>query len=56
VTFGATDSPLKPDELEKAGLAQWPMVMGGIVLVVNLEGVKPGDITLDGPTTAAGSS
>jgi phosphate transport system substrate-binding protein len=52
VTFGATDSPLKPDELEKAGLAQWPMVMGGIVLVVNLEGVKPGDIVLDGPTTA----
>jgi phosphate transport system substrate-binding protein len=52
VTFGATDSPLKPDELEKTGLAQWPMVMGGIVLVVNLEGVKPGDIVLDGPTTA----
>src|SRR5271169_2570541 len=52
VTFGATDSPLKPEELEKAGLAQWPMVMGGIVMVVNLDGVKPGDITLDGPTIA----
>jgi phosphate transport system substrate-binding protein len=52
VTFGATDSPLKPEELEKAGLAQWPMVMGGIVMVVNLEGVKPGDISLDGPTVA----
>ena len=52
VTFGATDAPLEPAELEKAGLAQWPMVMGGIVLVVNLEGVKPGDINLDGPTTA----
>jgi phosphate transport system substrate-binding protein len=52
VTFGATDSPLKPEELEKAGLAQWPMVMGGIVMVVNLDGVKPGDITLDGPTVA----
>src|SRR6478736_7057212 len=31
VTFGATDAPLEPAELEKAGLAQWPMVMGGIV-------------------------
>ena len=51
VTFGATDAPLKPEELEKAGLAQWPMVMGGIVTVVNLDGVKPGDIVLDGPTT-----
>ena len=36
VTFGATDAPLEPKELEKAGLAQWPMVMGGIVAVVNL--------------------
>jgi phosphate transport system substrate-binding protein len=52
VTFGATDAPLEPAELEKAGLAQWPMVMGGIVLVVNLDGVKPGGINLDGPTTA----
>jgi phosphate transport system substrate-binding protein len=43
---------LEPAELQKAGLAQWPMVMGGIVLVVNLDGVKPGDINLDGPTTA----
>src|SRR5271169_856371 len=50
VTFGATDAPLEPAELEKAGLAQWPMVMGGIVIVVNLDGVKPGDIVLDGPT------
>ena len=38
VTFGATDAPLEPKELEKAGLAQWPMVMGGIVAVVNLPG------------------
>jgi phosphate transport system substrate-binding protein len=52
VTFGATDAPLKAEELEKAGLAQWPMVMGGIVMVVNLDGVKPGDIVLDGPTIA----
>src|SRR5271168_1738956 len=52
VTFGATDAPLEPAELEKAGLAQWPMVMGGIVTVVNLDGVKPGDIVIDGPTLA----
>ena len=52
VTFGATDAPLEPKELEKAGLAQFPMVMGGIVAVVNLPGVKPGDIVIDGPTLA----
>ena len=52
VTFGATDAPLTPEELTKAGLAQFPMVMGGIVMVVNLEGVKPGELVLDGPTIA----
>jgi phosphate transport system substrate-binding protein len=52
VTFGASDAPLKGEELEKDGLAQFPMVMGGIVPVVNLEGVKPGELTLDGPTLA----
>ena len=52
VTFGATDAPLKPEELAKDGLAQWPMVMGGIVAVVNLDGVKPGDIHIDGTTLA----
>src|ERR1700712_2782478 len=52
VTFGASDKPLKAAELTKASLVQWPMVMGGIVPVVNLEGVKPGDITFDGPTLA----
>ena len=52
VTFGASDKPLKADELKKASLVQWPMVMGGIVPVVNLDGVKPGDITFDGPTLA----
>src|SRR5271169_2165828 len=52
VTFGATDAPLTPEELDKAGLAQWPMVMGGIVMVVNLPGVKPGELVLDGPTVA----
>ena len=52
VTFGATDAPLKGEELEKDGLVQFPMVMGGIVPVVNLEGIKPGDLVLDGPTLA----
>ena len=52
VTFGATDAPLKGDDLEAAGLAQFPMVMGGIVPVVNLEGIKAGEIVLDGPTLA----
>jgi phosphate transport system substrate-binding protein len=52
VTFGATDAPLKPDQLEKDGLAQWPMIMGAIVPVMNIEGVKPGDIVLDGQTLA----
>jgi len=53
VTFGATDAPLKGPDLEKHGLVQFPMVMGGIVPVVNLEGVKPGDLVIDGPTLAA---
>ena len=52
VTFGATDAPLKAEELSKDGLVQWPMVMGGIVPVVNVEGVASGDIVLDGPTLA----
>jgi phosphate transport system substrate-binding protein len=52
VTFGASDMPLKSEDLKKFGLVQWPMVMGGIVLVVNLEGVKAGDIVLDGETVA----
>ena len=48
VTFGATDAPLKAEQLEKDGLVQWPMVMGAIVPVVNLEGVKPGELVLSG--------
>ena len=52
MTFGATDKPLKAEQLEKDGLAQWPMVMGAIVPVVNLEGVKAGDMVLDGETLA----
>jgi phosphate transport system substrate-binding protein len=52
VTFGATDAPLKPEALEKDGLVQWPMVMGAIVPVVNLEGIKPGELVFDGETLA----
>src|SRR5437867_2322614 len=52
VTFGASDAPLKGDELTKDGLVQFPMVMGGIVPVVNLDGVKAGDLVIDGPTLA----
>ena len=48
VTFGATDAPLKADQLEKDGFAQWPMIMGAIVPVVNLEGIKPGELVLSG--------
>src|SRR5438552_16789677 len=52
VTFGASDAPLPGKELDESGLAQFPMVMGGIVPVVNLEGIKPGDLVIDGPTLA----
>ncbi|MCK1738667.1 phosphate ABC transporter substrate-binding protein PstS [Bradyrhizobium sp. 138] len=52
VTFGASDAPLKAEQLEKDGLVQWPMVMGAIVPVVNLEGVKPGEMVFDGETLA----
>ncbi len=52
VTFAATDMPLSPADLETGGLVQFPTVMAGVVAVVNVEGVKPGDLTLDGPTLA----
>ena len=52
VTFGASDAPLPGKELDESGLAQFPAVMGAIVPVVNLEGIKPGELTLDGPTLA----
>lgn len=52
VTFGASDMPLKPQELEKAGLAQFPIVIGGVVPVVNLPGVKAGEMHFTGPVIA----
>ncbi len=52
VTFGASDMPLKPEELTKNGLVQFPTVMGGVVPVVNIDGIKSGDLVVDGPTLA----
>src|SRR6202162_2079023 len=52
VVFGATDAPLSGDDLTKSGLVQFPMVMGGIVPVINLAGIGPGDLVIDGPTLA----
>jgi len=48
VDFGASDKPLKPAELAAAGLYQFPTVMGGVVPIVNLPGIKPGQIKLTG--------
>jgi phosphate transport system substrate-binding protein len=52
VTFGASDMPLKPADLAEAGLVQFPTVIGGVVPVVNLAGIEPGKLTLDGATIA----
>jgi len=53
VAFGASDAPLTAKELAAGGnLMQWPMVMGGIVPVVNLDGIKANDLSIDGPTLA----
>jgi phosphate transport system substrate-binding protein len=53
VTFGASDMPLKPDDLKAAGLLQFPMIIGGVVPVVNIKGIQPGQLHLDGATIAA---
>jgi phosphate transport system substrate-binding protein len=52
VDFGASDMPLKPAELEKDGLTQFPMIMGGVVPVVNLQGIQPGQLKLTGKVLA----
>jgi phosphate transport system substrate-binding protein len=52
VTFGATDKPLSDAELAKNGLVQFPMIMGGVVPIFNVQGVKPGQLILDAPTLA----
>ncbi|MBR1167742.1 phosphate ABC transporter substrate-binding protein PstS [Bradyrhizobium liaoningense] len=48
VTFGASDMPLKPEQLEKDGMIQWPQAMGALVPVVNLEGIKSGELVFSG--------
>jgi phosphate transport system substrate-binding protein len=52
VDFGASDKPLSTDELKQAGLGQFPVVIGGIVPVVNVPGLAAGKLKLDGPTLA----
>lgn len=52
VDFGASDAPLPPDQLAKAGLAQFPVVIGGILPVVNLDGIEPGQLKFTGPLLA----
>jgi len=52
VDFGASDMPLKPEDLEKNGLMQFPTVMGGVVPVINVNGVEAGKLKLDGKTLA----
>jgi phosphate transport system substrate-binding protein len=52
VTFGATDMPLKPEQLAKDGLIQFPTVIGGDIPVANLQDIKSGDLKLDGTTLA----
>ncbi|QEO26888.1 phosphate ABC transporter substrate-binding protein PstS [Xanthomonas translucens pv. undulosa] len=52
VDFGSSDAPLKPDELAASGLAQFPSVIGGVVPVVNVQGIAPGALKLDGKTLA----
>jgi phosphate transport system substrate-binding protein len=53
VTFGASDMPLKPDDLQASGLLQFPMVIGGVVPVVNIKGIQGGQLHLDGATVAS---
>jgi phosphate transport system substrate-binding protein len=52
VDFGATDAPMKGDELTAAGLVQFPTVLGGVVPIINVEGIKPGELQLTGEVLA----
>ena len=53
VTFGASDMPLKPEDVKESGLVQFPMIIGGVVPAVNVKGVQPGQLVLDGATVAS---
>ncbi len=52
VDFGASDMPLTKEQLDKDGLVQFPAIVGGVVMVVNIDGIKPGEMKLTGPVTA----
>jgi len=52
VDYGASDMPLDQDELERHGLIQVPTLIGGVVVVVNLPGIKPGDLVFSGAILA----
>ena len=52
VTFGASDAPVKGEELDKDGMIQFPAIIGGTVPVINLEGFKPGELRVTGPVLA----
>jgi phosphate transport system substrate-binding protein len=52
VTFGASDMPLTPEDVAKNHFVQFPVINGSVVPLLNLPGIKPGEVTLDGPTIA----
>ena len=52
VTFGATDAPVKGEDLDRLGQVQFPAIIGGTVPIVNLEGFKPGELRITGPVLA----
>ncbi|HET8875202.1 MAG TPA: phosphate ABC transporter substrate-binding protein PstS [Casimicrobiaceae bacterium] len=52
IDFGASDMPLRPEELKRAGLVQFPAIIGGVVPVMNVDGVAPGALKLTGPVLA----
>ncbi|MGO8839653.1 MAG: phosphate ABC transporter substrate-binding protein PstS [Methyloceanibacter sp.] len=52
VDFGTSDMPMQPDDVQKLGLRQFPLIMGGVVPVVNVEGIQPGQIRFTGPLLA----
>ncbi len=53
VTFGASDMPLKPEDLQQSGLVQFPVIIGGVVPVAHVKGVGGGQMMLDGATSAS---
>jgi len=52
VDFGATDAPVKFEDLEKAGLVQFPAIIGGVVPILNVDGIKPGQLKVTGDVLA----